>query len=266
MMYGPLAPATRDALTYSCSRRVRNWPRINRASVTQPMRPIARKMFIKPGPRQLTNIKHQQHLRNRVDHIDDPHQDVVDPATVVAGDRPDRNRDQQHDDVRDDADDQRDPGAVHDPAEDVAPVLVEPHRPGPARASTGPGRTSTTSLSPYGAGRDDRSAEDTRPGSRYDERDDDDQPDRRASRLRISRRQASPQRLACCRAETSVSAPSAPSRRLPPPPSAPAVRWHRPAARGRRRRSAGRCDIALIAVAALVPNPRVDHPVERCRR
>ena len=69
----------------------------------------------------------QDEGREREQDVHDPHEHVVDPAADVAGDGADERADDDRDADGDDADLERDPRAVDDAAEDVAPVLVEAH-------------------------------------------------------------------------------------------------------------------------------------------
>ena len=136
-------PATCAALTYSCSRSERNCPRTNRASVTHPDRPIARKMLSKPRTPPVDEEEHHQELWDRVDDIDHPHQDVVRRTAEIAGDA-DGYPDQEHDRLRETPTTSETRAPVDHAAEHVPPVGIEPHRPesmGPASAS----RKSTTS-------------------------------------------------------------------------------------------------------------------------
>ena len=79
---------------------------------------------LEPGPQRRHEGERQDQRRERQEDVGDPHQHRVEPAAEVAGERPDREPDRPDDD-RDQRDDrQRDPRAVDDAAEHVAPDLV----------------------------------------------------------------------------------------------------------------------------------------------
>jgi hypothetical protein len=83
--------------------------------------------------------QHGQHQQPR-DQVGEGEQDVgqahqgaLDLAAEVAGDDPDRGAEGGPEEDREDADLERDPGAVDDAGEDVAPLVVEPERVGGVR-------------------------------------------------------------------------------------------------------------------------------------
>ena len=76
----------------------------------------------------------QQQVRNRQPGIDRARDERVDPAAVVAGEQPEEDPDHGGDRGRDERHQQRDPGAVDDPAEHVAADLIDPEQVGRARS------------------------------------------------------------------------------------------------------------------------------------
>ena len=66
----------------------------------------------------------QDQLREGEEDVGDAHQDRIDPASGVAGDRADDQADRGRDDGDQDDDVERQPRAVDDAGEDVAPQVV----------------------------------------------------------------------------------------------------------------------------------------------
>ena len=77
--------------------------------------------------------------REGEDEVHRPHHHGVDPPAVVPGDQPEGHADEEGEQHRRHADQQRDPGAVDHAAQHVAPELVGPERIVPARALEGAG-------------------------------------------------------------------------------------------------------------------------------
>ena len=86
--------------------------------------PIASRALNRPWPDGGDDDDGQEQRRESEQDVHEAHEDVVGPARHVAGHRADRRPDEDREADRGEADDQRRPGAVDDPAEHVAEVAV----------------------------------------------------------------------------------------------------------------------------------------------
>src|SRR2546425_2898965 len=77
-------------------------------------------------PQHRHDDEEEEQVGERVDHVGDAHEQVVDPTAVVAGEHPDADADQEDQRDRDEAHPQRDPRRPDEPAEDVASELIAP--------------------------------------------------------------------------------------------------------------------------------------------
>ena len=139
MMRMSLAPAAFAASTNSFSRSDRKRPRTMRASPTQNRNARMIPIFIGweigiviGADADLGVVRAEVHgrgeqdgdAREREDEVGEPHQQVVDPAAVVAGDGADRRPDRRREDRDEERDPERGADAVDDPAQVVTAELV----------------------------------------------------------------------------------------------------------------------------------------------
>ena len=129
-------PTARAASTKSFSRWASTDPRNRRAKIGTFTTPIAIITCSSPGPSSATMPIAIRKPGDREHDVDEPHQHAVDPAAEEAGDGPDERAERQADRHRDDADQQRQAGAVEDPRQLVAPEVVDAEQVVQRRAGT----------------------------------------------------------------------------------------------------------------------------------
>ena len=118
------APSDREARKNSCSLSLRTWPRIRRAELVQPVRPMAMVIEMIPGLKDEHGKDGDYEDGDADQDLDDTLHDVVHPATVVPGEGTVGHADAMSMSGNQGGDVQRDPGAHPDPVEHAAPELV----------------------------------------------------------------------------------------------------------------------------------------------
>ena len=90
MMWGPLSPRSRAAATYSRSRSISTAERTVRAISGVKMMPITRITLRGERPSEASTSTTRMISGKAEQRIDEPAEDVVHPAPVVAGEQPQR--------------------------------------------------------------------------------------------------------------------------------------------------------------------------------